>query len=305
MAATGRFAKCLASARRAGEANAYIHFSEARERCEDKLTDAWNRAEAAAIRAGSACSSSEGAQAFGDFADGCQVGVLVSLRGGVLGSDSVVCNDDLQSCRSDLADCSDSLSTCVEGCAASVELPLRTGQTTCFDSAGNTIPCAGTGQDGELQKGSTPSFMENGNGTFTDNVTGLMWERLSDDGSIHDKDDAYSWYGAFSIKIETLNSQTFAGFNDWRLPNLHELETLRDVGSGPSPVRQALSNDCSNGCSVLTCSCATPYDSWSSTTAVGRPEWAWYVEFYGPGGGIASRFYKAQGHGVRAVRSAD
>ncbi len=30
-----------------------------------------------------------------------------------------------------------------------------TGQTTCFDSAGDVIDCAGTGQDGEIQAGAT------------------------------------------------------------------------------------------------------------------------------------------------------
>ena len=304
MAATGRYAKCVAAARRAGAGNYYIHTAEALARCGDKLADAWERTEAAAVHAGTACPSIEDSKAIGGLEESCQISVLQSVRGGTLGLDSIACNDDLQTCSSELADCSESLSTCIAGCAASVKFPLRTAQATCFDSAGASIPCAGTGQDGELQKGTARSFTENGDGTFTDNVTGLMWERLSDDGSIHDKDDSYSWYGAFTSKIATLNAQSFAGFSDWRLPNLHELETLRDIGTGPTPVRQALSNSCSDGCSVLTCSCPTPQNSWSSSTAYGRPEWAWYVEVYGPGGGIASRFYKAQGKGARAVRTA-
>jgi hypothetical protein len=31
-------------------------------------------------------------------------------------------------------------------------------------------------------------FVDNGNGTVTDNLTALQWEQKSDDGSIHDKD---------------------------------------------------------------------------------------------------------------------
>jgi hypothetical protein len=67
-----------------------------------------------------------------------------------------------------------------------------TGQTTCWDSAGAVIPCAGTGNDGDIQAGATLSYTDNGDGTITDNNTGLMWAKKSDDGSIHDKDNAYT-----------------------------------------------------------------------------------------------------------------
>ena len=36
--------------------------------------------------------------------------------------------------------------------AGTLNLP-RTGQTKCYDSSGIEIPCAGTGQDGEIQAG--------------------------------------------------------------------------------------------------------------------------------------------------------
>src|SRR4030095_1336400 len=62
-----------------------------------------------------------------------------------------------------------------------------TGQTTCWDSSGVVIPCAGTGHDGDIQAGATLAYTDNGDGTITDNNTGVMWEKLSDDGSIHDQ----------------------------------------------------------------------------------------------------------------------
>ena len=34
--------------------------------------------------------------------------------------------------------------------AGTVDLP-RTGQTKCYDTSGVEIPCAGTGQDGDIQ----------------------------------------------------------------------------------------------------------------------------------------------------------
>jgi hypothetical protein len=33
----------------------------------------------------------------------------------------------------------------------------------------------------------------NGDGTATDYDTGLQWEQKTDDGSVHDKDNTYSW----------------------------------------------------------------------------------------------------------------
>lgn len=63
------------------------------------------------------------------------------------------------------------------GTALAISLP-RTGQTTCYDTAGAVIPCAGTGQDGDELQGvawPSPRFTDNGNGTVTDNLTGLIW----------------------------------------------------------------------------------------------------------------------------------
>lgn len=36
--------------------------------------------------------------------------------------------------------------------AGAIDLP-KTGQTTCYDSDGNVIPCEGTGQDGDIRAG--------------------------------------------------------------------------------------------------------------------------------------------------------
>ena len=56
----------------------------------------------------------------------------------------------------------------------------KTGQTLCYDMAGTTIACAGTGQDGDKQAGaaqSDPLFTDNGNGTITDKVYGMTWQK--------------------------------------------------------------------------------------------------------------------------------
>ena len=63
------------------------------------------------------------------------------------------------------------------GCPA-IPAPIpKTGQTQCRGlQLGNLIDCAGTGQDGEYQAGVSvdPRFTDNGDGTVTDNLTGLI-----------------------------------------------------------------------------------------------------------------------------------
>jgi hypothetical protein len=132
---------------------------------------------------------------------------------------------------------------------------LQTGQTICYDSTNAVIPCAATGQDGELQKGLAVSFTDNGDGTISDNHTGLMWEKLSDDGSIHDVHNTYDWVEAVAVKIATLNATMFAGYADWRLPNISELQTLASYSGADPPVHPPFSSGCVAGCSVVTCSC--------------------------------------------------
>ena len=61
--------------------------------------------------------------------------------------------------------------------ACKVNLP-KTGQTSCWDTDGNKISCPNTGEDGEIQAGTnwpSPRFTDTGDGTVTDNLTGLMW----------------------------------------------------------------------------------------------------------------------------------
>lgn len=167
---------------------------------------------------------------------------------------------------------------------------LTTGQTQCFSSPlGDHMDCAGTGQDGELQKGVARSFTDQGDGTITDNATGLMWEKLSDDDTIHDTDTLYSWADAFAVKVLLLNSTAFAGYTDWRLPNVFELFSLVD-NTGLSPhVNEVFNTGCMPGCNVLTCSCTERVVEgfgearyWSSTSldfAFGSPS-ALFVDFY-------------------------
>ena len=75
----------------------------------------------------------------------------------------------------------------------------------------------------------TLSYTHSGDGTITDNNTGLVWEKKSDDGSIHDKDTSYTWDNAFAVHVAGLNTANFAGHNDCGVPNVKELPEHREL----------------------------------------------------------------------------
>ncbi|HQW04345.1 MAG: DUF1566 domain-containing protein [Flavobacteriales bacterium] len=68
----------------------------------------------------------------------------------------------------------------------------------------------------------TNSFIDNGDGTITDNATGLMWQQ-SDNGT------TYNWENALSY-AENL---TLTDHSDWRLPNAKELQSIVDYTRSP------------------------------------------------------------------------
>jgi hypothetical protein len=111
--------------------------------------------------------------------------------------------------------------------AGEVDLP-RTGQTTCYNLSGNVISCPGTGQDGDLQEGvawPVPRFTDNGNGTVTDHLTGLIWLKNANCLGIRKTwDDAVGFCNVLASGMCGLTDGSVAG--DWRLPNIVELESL-------------------------------------------------------------------------------
>lgn len=191
---------------------------------------------------------------------------------------------------------------CTPGCGydatacASQAFPAS-GQTTCWSTTGWVIPCAGTGQDGEIRAGALLAYVDNGDGTITDQNTGLTWEKLSNDDSIHDQDATYVWSAAFE-KVASLNEDRFAGYGDWRVPNVKELVGIIDYDTiNGSPA--AFDTGCAVGCTVLTCSCSSFQFHWTSTTYFINPARAWRVLFPL---GWAIEGAKSSASTVRAVR---
>ena len=175
-----------------------------------------------------------------------------------------------------------------------------TGQTTCWNTAGAVIPCAGTDHDGAIQAGATLSYVDNGDGTITDINTGLMWEKLSDDGSIHDWNNLYTWTDAFAVKIAVLNARSgFASHKDWRVPNVKELISIVNMQNFVPAVSAAFNLRCTPGCTVTSCSCTQSDFYWSSSSYAFFPNDAWTVAFR-VGNSYAN--FKTYNLYVRAVR---
>jgi hypothetical protein len=162
----------------------------------------------------------------------------------------------------------------------------RTGQIKCYDSSGAEVTCAGTGQDGELQKGipwPNPRFLINADATVRDALTDLIW---SQDANIiatldlnwlrknkyttgTENDGWVSWQHALDY-VAKLNADNYAGHNDWRLPNINELRSLIDHSRrGPA---------LPDGRPFTNVKAFPGY--WSSTTVAFMQELAWIVDLW-------------------------
>jgi hypothetical protein len=201
-----------------------------------------------------------------------------------------------------------------------------------------------------------PRFEDNGDGTITDTQTGLMWEKKSDDETIHDMDRHYPWAGTCSLNtqkecqpsaaaadlcfavapsaacfechnygipwldegtcsvtetiwtwLKALNDANFAGYSDWRLPEMRSYpgfngrEELESILAAPYPckgleapcVPLVFNSGCTAGCTVTECSCTQP-DPWHDPQ-VGYGYWSSSLHEYRPLPGIVY-FYDGAEH---------
>ncbi len=152
-----------------------------------------------------------------------------------------------------------------------------TGQTTCYDAAGTVIACAGTGQDGAYTL-NPPSYTDNGNGTITDNVTGLIWQK-QDDATTRTWDAAGTYCSS--------NSAALSG-TGWRLPSLMELASIVDSSRTDPAIN-----------TTYFLGMQSSY-YWSSNTYANFADRAWCVDFYD---GYENLYMKTASYYVRCVRS--
>ncbi len=101
-----------------------------------------------------------------------------------------------------------------------------TGQTGCWGYSGISKTCDGSGEDGDYISSIQPSFTNNLNGTITDNVTGLIWQRCPYGTSDDNCSTGLGSYPNWTNAISYCNSSTTAGITNWRLPSTKELISI-------------------------------------------------------------------------------
>ena len=98
-------------------------------------------------------------------------------------------------------------------------------------------------------------FIQNADGTITDNLSGLMWKQQP-------LQDSLSWESALQSAEET----NFAGASDWRLPNIKELQSLNDENYSNPSINPIFNSQISAG------------KYWSSTSLPNQTTKAWYLD---------------------------
>ncbi|WP_027186517.1 DUF1566 domain-containing protein [Desulfovibrio inopinatus] len=132
------------------------------------------------------------------------------------------------------------------------------------------------GQDAQYNSTSQQmSYTDNGDGTVTDNLTGLMWMQ-ADDGEKRIWDDAVTYCEDLAL----------AGYSDWRLPSQHELFQIVDKGKSNPAINPVFTTNLSM--------------YWTSDTYASLSVYAWYMCFYD---GVTLYNSKRYHNGVRCVRS--
>jgi hypothetical protein len=120
--------------------------------------------------------------------------------------------------------------------------------------------------------------VDNGDGTITDNATGLMWMQA-------DSGEGMDWETALAYAQE-MNEANYLGYSDWRLPNVKELQSIVDYDYAPDAQDEAYDGpalDPMFSVSEITNEAGNPdYPYfWTSTSArfqsTGDFYYAWYV----------------------------
>lgn len=155
------------------------------------------------------------------------------------------------------------------------------------------LPSVALGQQLCLSESQSPSttptsrFTDHGDGTVTDTGTGLMWAKCplgrSGDGCTGGQPFP-KWGEALLIG----EASTLAGYTDWRVPNIKELDTI-------------VEQRCANPAINLAVFPNTPNtEFWSSSPSVLSAGSSWAVQFIT--GDSQSVYGRNELHAVRLVR---
>jgi hypothetical protein len=102
-------------------------------------------------------------------------------------------------------------------------------------------------------------FVDNGDGTVTDGATGLMWAQ-------DDSGEGMSWEVALGY-VEDRNAEAYLGYDDWRLPNAKELQSIVDYTRSPGTTGSAAIDPIFGTTTVQNEACEDDFAwYWSGTT---------------------------------------
>lgn len=132
-------------------------------------------------------------------------------------------------------------------------------------------------------------YTDNDDGTVTDTRTGLMWKKCL---------QGQSWSGgtctgsatgmSWAVALSTAEDATYAGYNDWRLPNIKELRSL---------VEECRTNPAINDTLFPSPTFSTV---WSGSPYASHSNDAWFVGF---SDGYSYYSYRSDAFHVRLVRA--
>ena len=134
-------------------------------------------------------------------------------------------------------------------------------------------------------------FIDNGDGTITDNQTGLMWTKDAGTPTVGScAGGIKTWQEALDY-IACLNSINHLGYSDWKLPGVKELISLVDYSrfGPPLPLSHPFLN-------------VQPHYYWSSSSSANGTCYACYAWAVGMWDGYVDRNGKAHDDYVWPVR---
>lgn len=107
------------------------------------------------------------------------------------------------------------------------------------------------------------NFIDNGDGTITDAATGLMWMQLDSGSFDNGEDGAMTWQEA----LEWAENLEYAGYDDWKLPDAKELQSIVDYSRSPATTHSAAIDPVFSCTQIMVEDGSEDYPFyWSSTT---------------------------------------
>ena len=246
--------------------------------------------------------------------------------------DDGACTVSIAACTGQLTQCQSALASC-QSQPSGQRLPA-TGQLTSYAATDDGAVRAGAAL--HYQDNGDGTITDLNTGLMWEKK--VRRDGSTDASNLHDADNCYRWAGVCSGNhatpcgttadcataggscqagdcqvsspdgmtifqwVAAVNAARFAGYNDWRVPNVKELESIVDYEHARPSVSTAFNGtSCGTECSNLAtaaCSCTTALLYWSSSTYAPDSTNAWGVYF-----SVGSAGYNNKGLNLLPVRA--